>query len=893
MNLEDWGRGEGMQSDTWKRLESVFFGALELPPEDRAAFVATECAGDDDLRREVEAVLAAHDDSGGTGALFSDSDRLARGVDPGASGRIGVYEVEGLLGRGGMGDVYRARRADAHYEQQVAIKLVRSGRDSAFLVDRFNTERQILARLEHPNIATLLDGGVTDDGQPYLVMQYIDGQPITAYAENRALPLDDRLELFLTVCGAVQFAHANLVVHRDLKPSNILVTDGGEVKLLDFGVAKVLDVEGWAGAPTSDLLLLTPEHAAPEQFLGEPVTTATDVYALGVLLYELLTGSRPFQALTPIELPRAVCEQEPKLPSTVVALEKSESDLDQIAVQRLRGDLDAIVLKAISKEPERRYATVGDFGKDVRRFINGFPVEARPVTWRYVAARFVRRHRAGVSAVAALVLTLAALAVVSIQYAVTTRTQARTIAKERDVAVGVSTFLEELFEAPDPFARVTDRRDTLRVGAFLDEGAAKVRADLGAQPAVQARLMTVLAKVYRSLGQTAMARSLLEDALIILEDQPDAEPVETAYAQTSMGMVLLEEGDPVEAEALFRSAESMLVRDSATLGDELTQTVGSLGNSLMHQGRFAEAEETFQRAMALGVTTYGPDAAELASYESGLAAALHRQSKLAEAERHLLNAADIQRSAYGPDHLRVAGAVNNLGTLYLDMAAPEEATEAFEEALRIIGDRLPRAHPRTATTLANLAVAKLRTGDLEEAEALLREVLATRRTLLGPDHPAVAMTMSNLAAVVARLGREEEGFDLNRQALKGYIAALGPEHPNVATGYQNLGVSQYLLDRPQEAAESFAAALAIRRTKLPADHPLTASVLEKLGLCFLDLGRLDEAEPVLRESYEIYTQWQAEEPAQWDHVLGLMVRLLTETGREAEAAEFEALRTQA
>ncbi|MBM4186663.1 MAG: serine/threonine protein kinase [Gemmatimonadetes bacterium] len=364
-----------MKPETWQRLDRVFFEALELPTAERAAYLDRVCGGDTAFRREVEAVLAGHAAAGGT----RDSDRLlspaiTEGVGAAAPGAtIGAYAIEAVIGRGGMGEVYRARRADAQYEQQVAIKLIRPGRDTDDLMRRFRTERQILARLVHPNIATLLDGGVTDQGQPYLVMQYVDGQPLTTHANERGLDLEARLQLFLTVCEAVQFAHANLVVHRDLKPSNILVTTRGEVRLLDFGIAKIIDA-GQDSSTTGDLLLLTPEHAAPEQFVGGTITTATDVYALGVLLYELLTGSRPFQFTPAAQLHQAVGNETPTAPSRRAAdaawLTKAKLARSPVEANRLAGDLDAIVLKALRKEPARRYASAAEMADDVRRHLN-------------------------------------------------------------------------------------------------------------------------------------------------------------------------------------------------------------------------------------------------------------------------------------------------------------------------------------------------------------------------------------------------------------------------------------------------------------------------------------------------------------------------------------------
>lgn len=370
MNARAAARGRGaapggsvLSNLTWSRLGELFHAALATPAPERAAFLDAACAGDQDARREIEAMLDAHE---GPSRLHVEDRLLSDGdpADPLLGRTIGAYRLVSLIGRGGMGDVYLAERDDAQYERRVAFKLIRPGLARRGATERFLRERQILAQLEHPNIAMLLDGGMTDDGHPYLVMQYVDGEPITEWVRRRKLPLRGRLELFRTVCETVQAAHNNLVVHRDLKPANILVTEGGEVRLLDFGIAKLLDE---TDADTTIALdrVLTPTHAAPEQVRGQPVTTATDVYSLGVLLYELLTDERPFEvdqrSATAIE--RSICEAEPGPPS------RRRPDRRRA----LRGELDNLVLTAMRKEPDRRYQSARELDEDVANHLQGRP----------------------------------------------------------------------------------------------------------------------------------------------------------------------------------------------------------------------------------------------------------------------------------------------------------------------------------------------------------------------------------------------------------------------------------------------------------------------------------------------------------------------------------------
>jgi serine/threonine protein kinase len=408
-----------MPEDPWPRVKELFQAALDQKPEARAAFLAEACGDDRFLRGEVESLLASHEEASG----FLEGSPL-----PGApweGRRVGAYRILGEIGRGGMGTVYRAVRADDAFHKDVALKVVRGGRSAAELVHRFRGERQILARLDHPNIARLLDGGATEEGEPYLVMEYVVGQPIDAFCEERALGTAARITLFRAVCAAVQYAHQNLVVHRDLKPGNILVTGDGVPKLLDFGIAKVL-ARDLTEAPTQTAVpALTPDYASPEQVRAEPLTTASDVYSLGVVLYEVLTGHRPYRVRTPVpaEIVRVVCELEPEKPSTIVRRARTTEsttataqavppgpETDDPRLRRLagelEGDLDTIVLKALRKEPSRRYASAQELSDDLSRYLEGRPVLARADTFVYRATKFARRHTAAVTAAGLVLLSL-------------------------------------------------------------------------------------------------------------------------------------------------------------------------------------------------------------------------------------------------------------------------------------------------------------------------------------------------------------------------------------------------------------------------------------------------------------------------------------------------------
>jgi serine/threonine-protein kinase len=890
-----------MEANTWERLESIFFEAVALPPEERGAFLEKACAGDPDLRAEVEAVLAAHLGMGeGAPPEVPPDDRVGS--------RVGAYRLESLLGRGGMGDVYLARRADEQYEQEVAVKIVRSGLPPHEMVRRFRLERQILARLEHPNVATLLDGGVTGDGKPYLVMQFVGGAPITAWADARRLPVQERLKLFVTVCRAVQFAHANLVIHRDLKPSNILVTDDGLVRLLDFGIAKMMDPQGAEGTlATESLLLMTPEHAAPEQFLGQPITTATDIYQLGVLLHELLTGGRPFRAGTSLELHRAICELEPTRPSAgferpgagsgeseeavAIDIARSRSTTPDGLRRQLRGDLDRIVLRALRKEPERRYGSAAELADDIERHLGGFPVEARPDTLGYVAGRLIRRHRMAFAAGLALAASLVALNASSLRFASTTSDLAATIAAERDVAVEVLAFLEGLFEASDPYAAGPGRRDTLRVRDMLDEGARRVRTGLEGRPLVQARLLTTLGRAYRNLGRFDDARPLLEEALAIRLRELGPDAPDLASSRTNLAQLLVARGEHEEAERLLRSSAATLERDSVTHARPLASTLAVLGNLLQEGGRHSEAEDAYRRALALSEADSTVDDGRRAEHLSNLATALVRQAELEEAEVLLTRSVELARAHFGSEHPTTASMLNNLGQVYRERGALDAAEGPLREALAIRRARFEAPQPELAVSVNNLADLLLARDEIAAAEPLFRESLEMRRALYGERHPAVGIGWINLAATLQRTeGGRDEAMRAYGEAREVLLATVGAEHPLLGAVDGNLGRLFHDTAEHERALSHYRSALEVRRGAFEPSHPLVLGTMSDIGRCLTELAGYGEAETMLLEAFAGLEPQREPQAVLRDSAIVRLGRLYRAMGREGEARRYEAMR---
>ena len=541
-----------MNPERWQRVKGLLEEAIALDAAERRPYLVRACGDDPALQRELESLLASHEQAG-TGFLNTPAADLSAAVAPPlatrAGRRIGVYQIGEKIGHGGMGEVYRAVRADGQYTKEVAIKLVRGGFDTGSVLERFRNERQILASLDHPNIARLLDGGTADDGVPYLVMELIEGTPIDQYCDAHQLSITQRLQIFRQVCWAVQYAHQRLVIHRDLKPSNVLVTENGTPKLLDFGIAKLLDPAG--GAQTTLTLAMTPEYASPEQIRGEPITTATDVYSLGVVLYQLLTGRSPYPGETrsPHELARAVCETEPGRPSTVVrkpppartGQQVEERTPEQISSsrggsparlqRRLAGDLDNIVLMALRKEPQRRYASVEQLSEDIRRHLEGRPVTATKGSWNYRASKFVRRHRVGIAAAALVVFTLLGGMAATIRQAHIARAErARAEKRFDDVRKLANSLIFEIHDSIQDLPGATPSRKLLldRAVEYLD----KLSQDSGGDVDLQRelawgyqRLSAVQGDTSQSnLGQISAAAVSVRKSIALFEAVAKANP---------------------------------------------------------------------------------------------------------------------------------------------------------------------------------------------------------------------------------------------------------------------------------------------------------------------------------------------------------------------------------
>lgn len=810
-----------------RRIQHLFDEAIERDPDERGQFLDAACADDPDLAREVASLMEAFEAR--ARQVRSVLGQLAPTIPAPREGNVGDgrlagrtvahYQILKQLGHGGMGEVYLALR-EQPFKQYVALKRIRRGFDSAEMLRRFHLERQILASLNHSGVARLLDGGTTDDGLAYLVMEYVEGQPITHYCDAHRLSLRERLQLFQEVCRVVHYAHQNLIVHRDLKPSNILVTETRQVKLLDFGVAKLLNPSlSGVDVPVTRTLdrMMTPDYAAPEQVRGGSITTTTDVYALGVLLYELLTGQRPYrlQNSSPSEIERIICDQEVERPSLRVRRHATPSpaDAQEAAVaphdrsarqlqRELRGDLDNIVLRAMRKEPALRYASAEQLAADVGRHLAGLPVEARPSTVRYRVRKFVRRHRIAVATAAVAALALVGALSVTMWQMQATRAERDRAEAALAQSETVTAFLAGLFEASDPRG---NRGDTLTSYQLLERGVAQIEA-LQNEPLVQARMLDVVGRVYYGLAAYDQADRLLSRSLAI------------------------------------RQAEH------GPSHPDVAESLQSLAVLRLSQGRYDEAEDHFRRALDLRSRLLGETHPLVAESQAGLATLLQERSHYDEAEDLHRQALALRRQALGENHPDVAHSLNALGLVLWNKGAQDEAEQLLRQSLALRRRLFGNVHADVATTQNNLALVLQRKQDYDGAEALFREALATWRELLGDDHPDVTTCMNNLALLLNARGDHAGAETIFRQVLALDLKQLGEDHPYVASSKTNLARALQQRQKFAEAEQLFQEALALQRRVLGADHANAASTLRFLANLYRNTGRYAEAESMYVEA---------------------------------------------
>ena len=721
-----------MNAERWKLVDDLLHSALELPAEQRNDYLQRECSGDSALVEEVKSLLTsdrradtflaspAIQAAAQAAAAFAEQE-LVESLE---GQTVSQYRILKILGRGGMGGVWLAERCDGRFERQVAIKFINLAMMGQGAAERFKREGRILGRLSHPRIAELIDAGVTAAGEPYLVMEYNEGRPLDEYCDQRALSIEARVNLFLDVLDAVSHAHANLIVHRDVKPSNVLVRKDGQVKLLDFGIAKLLNEDA---NPAATLLTIenrgamTPQFAAPEQVTGDAITTATDVYALGVLLYLLLTGQHPAgpRLHSPAELVKAIVDSEPPPPSSSTTsaeakglAEKRASTPEKLRRQ-LRGDLDTIVGKALKKNPTERYVSVSALADDLQRFLRYEPINARPDAVVYRLRKYVRRHLLAVAVAAGAVVLL-------VSFAIMQAVELRRITRERDRADHIADFMTGIFKVSDPSERVGN---SVTAREVLDKASNDIDTGLSKDPALQAQMMHVMGRAYMMLGLQAKAQSLFERSIEVGSPTLGPQDPDILRTMSDLSWTLFQQGRLAEAENLQRKVIDIQRRVLGADNHDTLGTMGQLATTLCEEGNCAEAAKLDSELLEKKKRLLGREAFDTLATMDNLSMDLALDGQLAKAEKLEKETLEIQ--------LRVFG-VENLGTI---------------------------------SSMINLASIQRDLGKYEEGEKLFRETLDLEARVLGPNQPETAETKYDLACLLAKSGKTEEALSLIRQAV--------------------------------------------------------------------------------------------------------------------------------
>lgn len=851
-----------MTPERWRQIEEILENALDLDAEARRDLIDASCEDDPALKAEVEELLAADDDplelleqhaASFAGPAWKEDVLPVSALPSPLESEFGSYRLLREIGRGGMSRVFLAERVDDRLERRAAIKILHpSHRNRYELERRFHAEGLVLASLSHPNIAQVFDAGVDDQGRPFLIMEYIEGDPITEHCSTTRCSIDECLSLFLEVCSAVQHAHQRLVVHRDLKPSNILVDRVRKVKLLDFGIAKLLAARNGTTSEVltrTGVLPMTPEYAAPEQIQAGEITTATDVYALGLLLYELLTGSRAYRldGRTPSEIEQVICYVEPRRPS-VVGLEQGDREGRELS-KSLRGDLDTIALKALCKEPSIRYGSAEALAQDVVRYREGLPIEARAPSVRYRALRFVQRHRLGVAFALLVFLGLVGFAATMAWQQEQTALERDRTRVERDKAEHLGDFLLGLFAASDPSEALGEETTAKQL---LERGVERI-SEMDEKPELQARMLDVLGTVYGNLGNLEQARGLLERAIEIeIERSPAGEDtLDLADMRDHLAAVLIQQSEYEAAESLWRSVLETRRRLLGPLHVDVASSLNNLGVALQEGGKAAAAEAPHREALDLRRKVLGNEHPDVAESLINLGNLLHEVGRYEESETLLRESLHTLRAAYGFVHPRIADADNSLANLLARVGRHAEAEPLMRESLELRRQVFGNNHHLVAKSLNDLAVLLQNRGDFQASTPVFEEALRSYELLLGSDHLAVAIVGNNLGRVLVLEGRFERAAARFRSSLEIAERALGPNNWIASKSLTGIGAA---LDGQNDHAAAeirYRQAVTMARQVLASDHPQLATPLLELGRLLVKEGRSSEAQASLHEAREI------------------------------------------
>jgi len=880
-----------MENSRIQHILTIVDTAISLTRDKRSLYLEDVCGNDEELRYEVEELLRSITESEGFWEGWTQwNERQIRNMLRPADAieaehdlkQIGHWRLIKPLGEGGMGVIYLAERADGMYNQMAAIKLLHRGLEVGESIRRFEQERHILASLDHPNIAGLFDGGVTEDARPWLAMEYVDGIPITTWCREYNATLKQRLDLFEQVCKAVRYAHRNLIVHRDLKPENILVAKDGIIKVLDFGIAKLLDDELSPEQrlhTQTGLRVMSLDYAAPEQIDGESVTTATDVHGLGMLLFELLTGKYPFdlQGLKRVQIEQVLRNQTPDKPSSVTPDLRS----------RLRGDLDAIVLKALRKEPGQRYENAGQLLDDIERYHSYLPVVARRDTFRYRLGKFYKRYRGKVVA-STIILTVLITLITYYTYRITEERNAEKIEVQR--ANQVTDFLISIFNYSNPTTR---HSSDITAREILDNSTVSIHDKLKDQPGTQARLYDAVGQIYQNLGLLEKARNLYSKALVIGWEQvkqAKADSTQLAFIYTDYGDLYRDLGKYDSASGYLNKAVELDKLDSEKK-DQLAMSLASLAWVELLRGHLTVADSLYQETLRIQERLNGRSSLEYAAVLQQVGWLEQYRGNSAKADSLFRVILPIREKFQGNDHPDVATLLHSMGWISYKLENYDEAIKIDKKALALRKKIFGEKHPDIAWTMNNLAIVELEKGNTQVAGSLLSKSFAMRRELLGEQHPLTMQSLGELARVHFIQKNYAQAINLYRQVLKIHRKVLGDTNRTVVTDLNNLSVVLYQSGNTGEALKIATECVRIAGDVYDNSHPVLFTMKRNKAKLLEDLGRFEEAEFLRVSSFNNMRKAKGLNDNATQQSLEDLIALYKKWNRPEKLLEYTAMRT--
>jgi serine/threonine-protein kinase len=848
-----------LNQDRLNKVRELFDEASNLSAEERELYLTSKCADDPELKKEVQSLFNSFENTKDflEEPLTIVEQNKSNFVDPYIGKQIGNYIIDGEAGIGGMGIVYTGKRNDKEFEQKVAIKILKHGITSEYLLKRFQIERQTLANLQHQNIARLLDGGRTSDGLPYLVMEFVDGIPITEYCNENKLDIAKRLNLFREVCTAVQYAHQNLVIHRDLKPGNILVTKDGIPKLLDFGIAKLIDeelVDNNEGLTRTGVWHLTPEYASPEQIKGEKITTASDIYSLGVLLYQILTGIQPYNITnnSPSAISKVITEERILKPSERIIQSSKIKANDQFInpdkiSANLKGDLDNIVLKAMHKDPLKRYVSVEQFSEDIRRHLIGLPVIAQKDSASYRLSKFIQRHKVGfVSSVGFIVFLIASLIAIIWQAKVASNERDKAKLEAQKVET-VNKFLQDMLSSVDP----TEIGRDVKVYDVLRKSALDVEKGFKYQPGIEASIQKTIGRTLTNLGEYGEAKPHLLRSLLLNEKVYGKQSNQASESNYELALYYHWTGELKIADSLYKKSLQIFRSNKDVSIRSLASTLNDYGILKSDFAEFAESKKMYMEALNILLENYGEKDRDVASLYNNLAIVMQEQKDLDRAEKYFHKALDLNIELFGENRPEVSSNYNNLAYIYVDKEDFTKAEEYFIKSLEL------------------------------------------KKKYYGIDHSYIGFALLNLGGLEFRIGKINESEKYILDAIRNLIISVNDDHIWLGMSYYWYGKILIEKSKYLEAENYLLKSLLINKKNYPPDHPNIISSSAELGVVSFHLNRFAESEKLLVYGYNGVKKIKGETNHNTIRFLEYLVKLYEKTKNSDKLAYYNQLLLQA